>query len=645
MMLVEPHPPDPTQTTPSSGPLIAAIALTTTTGLTALRLLFPNVYGLKERSGTATTTIVVLAVAAVAVLAPLLVGVLGRRRALAGALGLLALWRAVVQCWPTVPLAVPAVGTVLAFVALTWLLTTVTTAPPRTRAFGLFVGFIVDAALTGAFATWDPAWQRGSVAIVVGLAMAIALGASTRAVLTTVGDEALVVPVGGPAVGAVLGLQLLFLANPGYLAASTGLSFPAAVTIALLGLGAGIVANRLIGAPDTFVVGGGAVVLAAAGALLPATTGAAVIILLVLAQAETGIVLARGASALPRSAHRATTTLGTSVGWVFPIVVTLLYQLHYDAKLPVSNQVLTALTGGTAALSLRQPLGAPPPLPSQRRPLPRPLGAYVIGSLVLAGLIGLSSAGAPTAAATTAASMRVVQWNVHQAVNDDGQLDPQALADAIEAQEPVDIVVLNEVGRGWPLSGQLDLASWLSRRLDLPYVWAGAASSSFGNVVLSRFPVLQHEVVSLPVAPGSQGRTVTRVLLDRGGGRTVQLVATHPQHRNDSTALDRRLAEIALILDRWSAVKTTILAGDLNPMQGDPPAYPARRPDQFVEIRRLLDAGFTTAADLTKCDRPTSNRNCSDYILVNSGLRETRLEVVPTAGTDHRLLVADVTDA
>jgi endonuclease/exonuclease/phosphatase family metal-dependent hydrolase len=64
-----------------------------------------------------------------------------------------------------------------------------------------------------------------------------------------------------------------------------------------------------------------------------------------------------------------------------------------------------------------------------------------------------------------------VQWNVHQAVDLDAKLDPEGVASAIAAQGRVDVVVLNEVGRGWPLTGQLDLATWLSRRFDLPFLW------------------------------------------------------------------------------------------------------------------------------------------------------------------------------
>ena len=81
-----------------------------------------------------------------------------------------------------------------------------------------------------------------------------------------------------------------------------------------------------------------------------------------------------------------------------------------------------------------------------------------------------------------------------------------------------------------------------------------------------------------------------------------------------------RLQEIDLIIREWSGARRTLLVGDLNPRQGDPPDYPARRPGEFAEIRAFLDAGFTTAHDLAACSEPTSGRNCTDFVLVSPDL-------------------------
>jgi endonuclease/exonuclease/phosphatase family metal-dependent hydrolase len=270
----------------------------------------------------------------------------------------------------------------------------------------------------------------------------------------------------------------------------------------------------------------------------------------------------------------------------------------------------------------------------------------VVGGVVVPAALAATAPEEVTVAPAEAANVvRVVQWNVHQAVDDDGRLDPVAIADALAAQGPIDVLVLHEVARGWPLSGQVDLVTWLSRRLELPYVWGGAASRQFGNAVLTRLPIVASELAELPVADGAQRRSALRVTLVRGAGSpAVDVVATHLQHRNDRESVAARAAEVALLVERYAGLDALVLAGDLNPRQGDPPAYPERRPDRFVEVRALLDAGLTTAADLSACASPTSGRNCSDYVLVGGSLVERSVLVVDGGAFDHRMTVADVVD-
>jgi endonuclease/exonuclease/phosphatase family metal-dependent hydrolase len=265
------------------------------------------------------------------------------------------------------------------------------------------------------------------------------------------------------------------------------------------------------------------------------------------------------------------------------------------------------------------------------------LGAAVVvpSALALTGDIPRPPSAAPDV-------LRVVEWNVRQVVTIDGQLDPEAFAEALEQGGRPDVVVLAEVARGWPLSGDLDFASWLSRRLNLRFVWGGAADGQFGNLVLSRLPILTSRAVPLPVSGRSQGRSLVRAELDLGSGQRLTLLATHLQHQNDAAAIDARRRELGVILQEWGKAPRTVLTGDLNPRQGDPPAYPERQPGQFEEVRTLLDAGFTTAQDLAACSQPTSNRNCSDYVLVTPDLVQETISVRDLELSDHRPVVATV---
>ncbi len=102
------------------------------------------------------------------------------------------------------------------------------------------------------------------------------------------------------------------------------------------------------------------------------------------------------------------------------------------------------------------------------------------------------------------------------------------------------------------------------------------------------------------------------------------------------------MVEIERVIDLWGEQPLTVVAGDLNPEQGDPPDYPPRVPERFDEIARLLDAGLQPTTDLTTCAAPTSNDNCSDYVLVTPDLEPVDYHLVDVPGFDHRMLVTDL---
>lgn len=608
---------------------VAALVVVTFEGW---RLLFPHVYGLKERAGLATTAAVALAAGAAGVAAVPLRRLVGARAVTFALVGL-GLWRAACLLTDPVPLALAVVGSALASTALVL----VVMAPVPGTGAGLLAGLVLDVVVMASFASWDPVWQRTPASAAVGLALAAALVAGVRS--RGAPAPRLGAPIGaaaGVAVGSVAMLELSFLDDPAFLAAG-GRSYPAAVAVAAGGVAAlalGVLLHRVAWRA---AVPFAAVVLASAGWALATASGGRAVALLLVAQLAVGVVMA--AALAPRARTRPlASALGLASGLAVPVAGTLLYQLHYDAPLPFDNRMLVLAAGLATALAA---WARPEPPTSRRLAPPTPLGWAVAGGLVVAGLVAplVLAVTAPDPAAATATTMRVVQLNVRQAVADDGALDPEAIAAAIEAQGPVDVVVLNEVGRGWPLSGQLDLATWLSRRLDRRVAWAGAASDQFGNLVLSRLPVERTLVTTLPVVDRNQGRSALAVTV-RLDGTEVVVVATHLQHHNDATSMAVRLAQVRELVTQWTG-RDVVLAGDLNPRQGDPPAYPPRVPATFDEIRLLLDAGFTTAVDLSTCDTPTSNRNCSDYVFVGGTLRATSYAVVGGRG-DHRMIVTDV---
>lgn len=78
-------------------------------------------------------------------------------------------------------------------------------------------------------------------------------------------------------------------------------------------------------------------------------------------------------------------------------------------------------------------------------------------------------------------------YNLHNGFNTDGNLDMEALARVIEENHP-DIVALQEISKGWLITGRLDMLTWLSQRLSMPYVSGPTADPLWGNAILSPIP-------------------------------------------------------------------------------------------------------------------------------------------------------------
>ena len=141
--------------------------------------------------------------------------------------------------------------------------------------------------------------------------------------------------------------------------------------------------------------------------------------------------------------------------------------------------------------------------------------AVVLAVVVPAGLWLARPAIEDTAGA--AGTLRVLTYNIRSGVDPDGQMRPDAIADVIGSYDP-DVVVLQEVGRGWPVHAGTDVQSYLESELGLASVYRGAADEQFGNVILSRLPMTTVSTGYLPDV-GGQRRSYVAVNVDVGGSR------------------------------------------------------------------------------------------------------------------------------
>jgi endonuclease/exonuclease/phosphatase family metal-dependent hydrolase len=582
--------------------------------------MFPHLYVIGEDSSFVLVGLIAIAVFAAPVLVVPITEAGPRRRLRLGGVAVFVA-RVVVQVHP-IPGWLAIAATALAVAGLA--LAVVALRPHAGRlAVGIVLGLALDTAVRAPYRSWDLAWQTGDYGVLAlfGGVVAAALLAVTRAADRPPGPERGRGGVG--AIGPYLMLQLLFLQNLGYVGSQAGVGFAVAVLVVLAGDALALVAIVALEsrAPSRTTVGVATVLAAAAAWSLTVVDGPAVVALVLLSQVlVTGCLrLASEPSTRPVSDRAAAAgILGTSLSFV---VLVLLWQLDIDTPLPVPREALPVLAAGSiGGIALRR---------ARARPVPRSVSSIGLVAASGVAVIALALAGwlwwdRPSAGAVELQGdeIRVVQYNIRGSLGIDGQLDPDAVARAIASSHP-DVVVLQEVARGWPIFGAGDILARLQQRLDLPYRYEPAADGQFGNVIMSRLPMDPVSSGPLPAGdPDAQTRSYLAVRIDAGDGRTVLVVAGHLESDD--------VAQIEALLDAWGGESPAIVAGDFN-----------MQPEDVANVRRFTDAGLVDAEGATgdQCRttsaEPTSDCDRVSWVFVTTDLRILGFRIGTETASDH----------
>ena len=265
------------------------------------------------------------------------------------------------------------------------------------------------------------------------------------------------------------------------------------------------------------------------------------------------------------------------------------------------------------------------PTPIVRLGTPLAVAAATIAAAV--PLLAFVSAPATPDPQPPRVTFRLMTYNVHQGF-DAGQIPSLDRIVATIANESPDVLVLQEVARGWMIDEQHDVLSVLAQRLEMYYTFLPTIGDLYGNAVLSRYPM---EVVKrVPYAPGPTMRNQPRGALFVRIGELL-VVGTHLDETSDGTFV--RQDQVRTILREVGDAKAVVVAGDLN-------AEPAA-----IEIRLFDQAGFQ---DLGQSAGPTTTGDDPpkriDYVW---GLGVVGAQAHTTADTnlssDHRALIVNIT--
>ncbi len=591
-----------------------------------IRTLFPIVYEASEDA-----SIVVAGVGVVGVyLAPILalpIVWLGSRRAAATGVVLLVTARLAVQLVHPIPQWVSILATAAGLIGVTSIVVSIRDRLDGvTLALGVVAGLALDTAIRALFRTWDLAWQGSALAILV----TVVLLASTLATYPMLRGSA--VPDGRSGVGKVwalgpyLMLQLLFLQNLGYVGSQGSIPL-AAASLVVLG-GDALAVLVLASLPDR-VPSGLRALGAAAVAMLAASVGSVhwvgVVVLVLTMQVVLTGLLALGLVRTPASRPAGQMVLGLTVASVLFVLLTLLWQIDINLPLPFPRELVPASAAALVGLASLRGTWLSPQRAGRQRALTVAWGLLGAAIVVSAWLWFDRPSEQPAPAIRP--EVRVMSFNVRGAVGNAGQVDAGAISHSILEFDP-DVVLLQEVGRGWPIHGAGDLLAYLQDRLDMPYVFEPAADGQFGNAILTRLPFESLGGALLPEVDAKQRRSYLAVQVDVSG---TPLIVVDAHLEGDSTA------QIEALLGAWDGVTPAVVAGDMNMEVSDE-----------ADVRRFTDAGLrdveratgdpcraTSAEPTSGCDRPS-------WMFVTSDLDVVSFRIGQASASDHLPLYLSV---
>jgi endonuclease/exonuclease/phosphatase family metal-dependent hydrolase len=228
--------------------------------------------------------------------------------------------------------------------------------------------------------------------------------------------------------------------------------------------------------------------------------------------------------------------------------------------------------------------------------------------------------------------LRVMTYNIHSAVSYYRGQELEAVAEVIESSGS-DIVALQEVSRGWIMSGGIDMVAWLSERLGMESVFTGTADRLWGVAILSRYPIIESGSGPLPGLDALIPRGYIWAKVDVGAPSPLFIINTHLHHVSDRE--DVRIAQVSTLLEIWDTSERTILLGDMN-------ARPGSEEMNMIAHSGFLDAWAEagTGSEYTLPAHIPSVR--VDWIWYTLDLQSIETQVLSTTASDHLPVLATI---
>jgi endonuclease/exonuclease/phosphatase family metal-dependent hydrolase len=509
-------------------------------------------------------------------------------------------------------------------------------------ALGFLLGLSLDTTVRGLTGTLDLSWIPGPWPILTIIALTsvfgYALSRTARGEVTLMdeGSRASWVFIGP---GLLLFVQALVFQNQGWVAQLTGWSSGAALSWIMLGnvgaLFAATYAFRNSWLRSTrwwLLMPGSALTLTLIFAAFPGWTFA---LGLLVGLVSSGLLLAVILGEIRESNARdgiGRVSFGFGLGLLFFYLLVTLYYVSLLVPVPIPRAALAPAAGMGLMLCALVAAGQPP---LERTPTSnwKSMGWSALLMILPVSIVIFEALQRTKPIPETGYPVRVMTYNIHGAYGLDGRQNVEAIAQVIEGAD-TDVVVLQEIERGWLLEGSTDLLALLARRLNMPYTVMGTPTDPIaGNAILSRYPIVASGQGSLPRLDTLVGRGYLWAQIDLRDGETLRVFTTHLHHEPERG--DVRIAQLAALLRAWGTQPQTVLAGDMNALPGSP------------EIQVILDAGFLDAwaeaghGEVNTLTGRQPNWRI-DWILYTPDLIARNVEVIESEASDHSAVVATI---
>lgn len=614
-------------------------ALVFTLGAQSMRFLFGSItWYLRDTLGVPTLDLVPIA------LAPFVLGAiiptLARWLSVRGALGLGA-WVLVVSRIVNQVIDSPGIdffSAAFATAAFVGLLPLLLAMGRSALVGGVVLGIAVDSAIKGMNLSLDLAFQDGiapaAAVVAVGIGALYLLWAAPPIERegATWGAGALLVGI-----GPFLFFETLVLQNQGWVSEVSGIgAAQAQLRIALLN----VVALVAVGWWERNRAARAVAVVVLVATVVLAENGALVFNLLSLVAVPAAALVWAGMVPDPDSRSIAASTTYLTAGMVLFTGLGLTYYIPMDLRLGFTQaqarlavaMLLLIVAAGTLATRVRTRAGA------TRQTW---IFAGIASVLSLFGLFTGTREGDPVE--TGASFIRVLSYNIHSSYDVEGRFDIEAIAEVIEGSG-ASVVGLQEVPRGRLLSGVTDELTLLAKRLGFEhFAFFGTTDPTWGNAILSRFPIVSVDRAYLPAVGTLLRRGYLGATLDVGG-REILFISTHLQHINDPGIHDDdpeadlypvHTEQIEAILTEWGGAQPAVLTGDFN-----------ARPE-WRQIEELIAAGWVDAwAEAGEGEGFTSSaldpQHRIDYVFHTPDLVAVDAGVIRSRASDHFAVAADI---